>query len=168
MQTLIKTEQTTEKTRNFGKLIIIFSTSHNQSLNVLHCFILELIGFIFYIYAIFICSFEDCDKIRANNAKNTKLSKTHLDYLNNLQSFSVGWFFLEYLALIVCSTLMRVLKMVPVQGLPLYSKIFSKCLKLMESKVFIMHKISAIQDFCSGFFLRFKSTQNCQKKSLSK
>ena len=53
--------------------------------NVLGCFVPELLGFIFYIYTIFICSFADFDKNGKNNWRNTKLCESHLDYLNNSQ-----------------------------------------------------------------------------------
>ena len=77
--------KTIEKTPNFAKVILFIGTCHNQSFNVLGCFVPELLGFIFYIYNIFICSFADFDKNGKNNWKNTKLCESHLDYLNNSQ-----------------------------------------------------------------------------------
>ena len=65
--------ETIEKTPNLKKVIISTRTTHNQSFSVLGCFILELLGFVFYVYTIFICFFVEFNKYGTNNWKNTKL-----------------------------------------------------------------------------------------------
>ena len=101
LRTLIKTEQTIEKTPNFAKIIFITGTCHNPSFNVLGCLVLELLGFSVYMYIYtYLCSFADFDKNGTNNWKNTKLSENHYHYLNKRHSKNfnvVGSFVLELL-----------------------------------------------------------------------
>ena len=74
--------ETIEKTPNFKEVIISTRTTHNQSFNVLGCFILELLGFNFYVYTIFLCSFTEFNKNGTNNLKNTKLSANTFKHLD--------------------------------------------------------------------------------------
>ena len=64
LRTLIKTEQTIEKSPNFQKVNIW--TSFSQNFNDVASFVLELLGFVFYIYTIFLCSFQKLIKNRTN------------------------------------------------------------------------------------------------------
>ena len=64
LRTLIKTEQTIEKSPNFQKVNIW--TSFCQNFNDIASFVLELLGFVFYIYTIFLCSFQKLIKNRTN------------------------------------------------------------------------------------------------------
>ena len=56
------TIETIEKTPNLKEVIISTRITHNQSFNVLGCFVLELLGFVFYVYTIFLSSFTEFNK----------------------------------------------------------------------------------------------------------
>ena len=49
-QKVIKTDQKIEKSPNFLPILFNFQTSFSQNINVAPSFILELLGFVFYIY----------------------------------------------------------------------------------------------------------------------
>ena len=85
LRTLIKTEQTIEKSPNFAKVFLNIWTSFSQNFNDVALFLLELLGFVFYIYTIFLCSFQKLIKNRTNNWKITKLSANTFEHSNKLQ-----------------------------------------------------------------------------------
>ena len=51
--TLIKMEQATEKSPNFQQILLNTRRSFSQNFNDVASFVLELLGFIFYVYTIF-------------------------------------------------------------------------------------------------------------------
>ena len=83
LRTLIKTGQTIEKSPNFQKVNIW--TSFSQNFNDVASFVLELLGFVFYIYTIFLCSFQKLIKNRTNIWKITKLSANTFEHSDKLQ-----------------------------------------------------------------------------------
>ena len=61
-------------------------SSFSQNFNDVATFVLELLGFVFYIYTIFLCSFSEITKNGKNNRKITKLSGNTFEQLGKLQS----------------------------------------------------------------------------------
>ena len=68
-------EQTIEKLPNFQQILFNTWASLSQNFNVVASFAVELFGFVFYIYTIFLCSFSEINKNGTNNEKspNNKL-----------------------------------------------------------------------------------------------
>ena len=62
----MKTEQTIEKSVNFYQTILNTWTNFSQNFNVVASFVLQLLGFVFYIYIyiyiIYLCSFSEINK----------------------------------------------------------------------------------------------------------
>ena len=97
-------EQRIGKTPNFKEVNISTSTTHSQSFKVLGCFVLELLGFIFYVYTIFLCSVTEFIKNVTNNWKTTKFQETLWNTWTRFsQNFNaVACFILELLSFIFC------------------------------------------------------------------
>ena len=60
-------EQTIEKLPNFQQILFNTWASLSQNFNVVASFAVELFGFVFYIYTIFLCSFSEINKNGTNN-----------------------------------------------------------------------------------------------------
>ena len=60
----MKTEQTIEKSVNFYQTILNTWANFSQNFNVVASFVLQLLGFVFYIYIyiIYLCSFSEINK----------------------------------------------------------------------------------------------------------
>ena len=82
----IKMEQTIEKSQNFQQMLLNTRPSFSQNFNDVATFVLELLGFVCYIYTIFSCSFSEITKNGTNNWKITKLSGNTFEQLGKLQS----------------------------------------------------------------------------------
>ena len=81
LQTLIIMEQTVEKTLNFAKICFTTETNHSQILNVLGCFVLELLRFrthLFYCQAFL----PALIKTERTIAKTNKLWISNFSYFN--------------------------------------------------------------------------------------
>ena len=82
----IKRERTIEKTPNLQQILLNTRTSLSQNLIAVACFVLELLGFVLYIYTIFPCSFTEFNKKGTNSWKIIKLSENTFEHLDKLQS----------------------------------------------------------------------------------
>ena len=79
-------EQTFLQLPNFQQILLDTRTSLSQKFNVVASFVLELLGFLLYIYTIFLCYLSETYKNGKNNWKITQLSGNTLEYQTKLQS----------------------------------------------------------------------------------